>query len=102
MKINNLNVNTEAIANGMYEIICDAGEESLVAFGMIPNWIVELATKQIREKILREAAAQVMCTPEEIAPIVDMVKVDEMTRQIVHEISVGIYAAAKRAGKMVV
>ena len=102
MKINNLNVDTQALANGLYKIICAKGEESIVAFGMIPKWIMDLAEKLIREKIISEAARQVLCTPEQIAPVVDNAVVDNMTRQIIHEICLGIYKAASDADKMLV
>ena len=54
MKLNGLNVDARAIGAGLYQIICDKGEESIVAFGMIPKWIMDLAEKLIREKIFTQ------------------------------------------------
>lgn len=49
MNINGLTVDTQAIADGLYEIICEREEEAIVAFGMIPKWIMDLTEKLVRE-----------------------------------------------------
>ncbi len=102
MKLNNLVVDTDAIGTGLYSIICEKGEEAIVAFGMIPKWVIDLFEKQLRDKILSEAAKQVQCTPEEIAPIVDKTIVQDMVNKITRQVSIAIYAEAKRQGKMIV
>lgn len=102
MTINNLKVDADAIGAGFYDIICEKGEEALVAFGMIPKWIIDMAEGMIREKIVREAARQVGCTPEELTPIVDKKVVDDMTAKIIKAVCVAIYKTASERGKMIV
>jgi hypothetical protein len=102
MKINGLNVNAQAIADGLYDIICAQNEEALVAFGMIPKWAVDMTEKQMREKVIREAARQLEVTVTEFAPFVDDQKVSQTVGAIMKEVCTGIYAAAKRKGAMVV
>ncbi len=120
MKLNGLVVDTQAIADGLYGIICHKGEESIVAFGMIPKWIIDVLEKQLREKIVRTAAEQMQFSEAEIGHLLELDKLGVLTtdgveaagfsedmiretmRPIVHEVSVGIYKAASRAGKMCV
>jgi hypothetical protein len=71
MKINGLIVDTQAIADGLYEIICERDEEAIVAFGMIPKWIIDLAEQAIREKIIAENAKRLNLNFEELKPYVD-------------------------------
>lgn len=102
MKIKGLTVDAQKIANGLYDMITDRGEEAIVAFGMIPKWIIDLFEKQLREKILEIAAQQQRVTVEELKPYVSEQLIQETMRPIVHEVTLGIYTAAKRAGKMCV
>ena len=102
MKINGLNVNTQAIADGLYEIICEKGEDSIVAFGMIPKWIMDMTEKLVREKVIAETARQLNLTAEELKPYVDEKLLAETVNPIIHEICLGIYAAAAKAGKLLV
>ena len=50
MKIAHLNINTAAIGAGIYALICDANQEAIVAFGMIPKPFIDLLEKSLREK----------------------------------------------------
>lgn len=100
MKIKNLQVDAAKIGAGLYDIICERGESAIVAFGMIPLWVVEMTEKQLREKIISEAAKQVQCTADELRPIVDEKLVAEITRPIMHEITLEIYRAASAAGML--
>lgn len=102
MQKNGIIVDTKAIANGLYRIITEKGEESLVAFGMIPLWIIELAEKMIREKIIEIKAAQMQVTPDELRPHVDKAALDAIVAPIIRQISTDIYGAAKDAGMMIV
>lgn len=102
MKINGLSVDTQAIADGLYKIICEREEEAIVAFGMIPKWIMDLTEKLVREKVIAENARQLDLTVEELKPYVDEKLLTESVDSILHEISLGIYTAAKRAGKLLV
>jgi len=102
MKINGLIVDAQAIADGLYEIICEHGEEAIVAFGMIPKWIMDLTEKLVREKVIVENARRLNLTVEEFKPYVDEKLLTETVNPILHEISLGIYAAAARAGKLLV
>ena len=61
----------QAIADGLYEIIYEQGEDSIVAFGMIPKWIMDLTEQSVREKVVAEAAKQLGITSEELKPFVE-------------------------------
>ena len=102
MKINGLTVDTRAIADGLYAIICERGEEPIVALGMIPKWIMDLTENLVREKVIAESARQLGITTEELKPYVDDNLLSETVNPILHEISLGIYAAAAEAGKLLV
>lgn len=102
--INGLTVNVEAIGSGIYKIICERGEESVVAFGMIPKWSMDILNKLLREKVLSEARKQANITEmtdEELAPYIDQKKLTETVNAIEHEVCIAIYQAASKAGKMV-
>ena len=100
MKINNLNVDAEKIGAGLYDIICEKGEEAIVAFGMIPKWIIDLAERLIREKIIAIAAEQQQTTPAELAPYVDEQSIKETVRAISHEVVLAIFATASKRGAL--
>src|SRR5258706_12531041 len=102
MKINGLMVDTHAIADGLYAIICRRGEEAIVAFGMIPKWIMDLTEKLVREKVVAESARQLNLTVADLQPQLDEKLLTETVNPILHEISLGIYAAAAKAGKLLV
>ncbi len=102
MNIQGLRVDAPAIADGLYEIICDRGQEAIVAFGMIPKDIIDLVEKILRERVIALWARQLDVAVEEAMPYVDEAKLRAIVQPIIHEITVGIYNAAARAGKMVV
>lgn len=102
MKINGLKVDAERIGAGIYALICERGEEAIVAFGMIPKWAIDVLEKQLREKVVELAAAQVPCTVEEFTPYIDEAKVKDTVQPILHEVTLGIYGAASKAGKLCV
>ena len=102
MNINGLKVNTDAIGEGLYRIICQQGQEAIVAFGMLPADIMESLDKMLREKILAESAKQIGCSVREMKLIYDERKMQDTVRPIVREVSTAIFRAASHAGKMVV
>jgi len=106
MHINGLNVDTKAIGKGIYEIICEAGEGAIVAFGMIPKWSIDMLQKQLREKIISEAIKQLRIEDEAEADFfrahIDEEKMAATIRPIEQEICVEIYQAAAKAGRMIV
>src|SRR5882672_837040 len=102
MKINGLSVDAQAIADGLYAIICENDEEAIVAFGMIPKWIMDLTEKLVREKVIAENARQLNLTVEELKPYVDEKLLAKTVNPIIHAICLGIYAAAAKAGKLLV
>lgn len=95
-------MDTQKIGEGIYQIICDKGEEALVAFGMLPMWVMELCEKQLRQKVIEEAAKQAGCTVMEMALLVDEKLITATVNPIMREVGIAIYGAASRAGKMVV
>ena len=102
MNINGLKVDAEKIGAGIYGLICEQGEEAIVAFGMIPLWAIEAAENGIREKIISIAAEQKQIPIEDFRPHVDETLLRETVQPIVHEIALAIYGAASKAGKLVV
>jgi hypothetical protein len=104
MKTNGLNVDTKAIACGLYKIICERDQAAIVAFGMLPADIMESTDKMLCEKIIAIAAKQNGISPEvlELTGLVDQTKVKKIAQEIMHEISVEIYRCASKAGKMCV
>lgn len=102
MRINGLNVDTRKIAEGLYAIIEEKGEAGIVAFGMIPKWIVDLLEKLVREKIISESARQVGVSAGQLTPHVDQDKVKKMVSEISHAVCTDIYAVASERGKMLV
>ncbi len=102
MTVNGLNVDTARIGQGMYEIICEKGDEAIVAFGMIPKWAIDMAEVAIREKVIELAAKRIQCTPEELKPHIDERLMKDTLQPILHHITLGIYDAASKAGKLVV
>lgn len=102
MRINGLNVDADAIGRGIYRIICDKGDEAIIAFGMVPSWAMDSLRPMLRDKIIAEAAKQAQCTAEDLAPYLDEDKVKRTLQDIEHQVVLGIYAAAHAAGKMIV
>lgn len=102
LEINGLKVDAAAIGAGLYGIICQAGQSHIVAFGMIPQWVIESTEKLLREKIIGLWAKQLSVSVEEATPFLDEEKLKATIRPIVHDVTLGIYRAAKEAGNLVV
>lgn len=102
LHVNGLAIDAQAIGIGLYDIICETGQEAIVAFGMIPKEIMDLAERLIREKVVAIWAKQLDCTVDEASPYIDEAKLKATVRPIVHAVSLGIYTAASNAGKMIV
>ena len=102
MNINGLKVNTQAIGEGLYRIICQQGQEAIVAMGMIPLEFIEGLERQLRVKILDIAAQQNECKVSELQPFVSEKLIKETMAPIVHEVTIAIFRAAKNAGKLMV
>lgn len=104
MKISGLNVDVDAIGAGMFRIIEDKGEASIVAFGMIPVWVMDALRPMLCQKIVSESAKQRGITARELRlmGLVDEAKVGEIAREIEKAVVSAIYKAANQQGKMVV
>ncbi len=112
MRVNGLVIDEKAIGEGLYELIVAKGDEALVGFGMIPNYVPETLRPMIREKILALKAKELGCPDaaaleRAIANIGDVIGLDEpklktMIAEIEKACMSAIYAAASKAGKMVV
>ena len=102
MKVNGMNVDARAIGEGLYEIICDKGDEAIVAFGMIPKWIMDMFERQLREKVYRIAAGQIGCDADDptLRQFVSKEKMEEICQPIIQEVISEIYRAASRKGMM--
>ena len=103
MKINGLKVDTRQIAAGLYDIICEHGESHIVAFGMIPKWIMDLLAVQLRNKINSIVEAQQQVTIEEISRYFNVKpEIEKIVQAIVRQVCTDIYGVAKKCGGMVV
>ena len=102
MNINGLKVDAAKIGHGLYAIIEEKGEEAIVAFGMVPKWAIDMAERAVRDKVVAIAAEQIGCTVDEFKPFIDEDKVKQTVQPILHEITLGIYDAASKAGKLLV
>lgn len=102
MKQDGYDIDTKAIADGLYQIITEQGDEAIVAFGMLPAPIMRMAEDMIRSKVIEIAAQQQGVTIEEIKPHIDKQVVDRLVSKAMKEISVGILNAASRAKKLLV
>src|SRR5262245_39757488 len=85
-----LKVDAPAIGQGIYEMICDAGQDDIVAVGMIPKPFMDLLESKLREKVVRLAAEQRQMTPEEFGPFVDKAKLEEIVRSVSHRVAIEI------------
>lgn len=102
MTANGLKINIPAIAEGMYNIVCEAGQDHIVAWGMLPEKFIETLDRLVREKIIALAATECGLSKREVSLLVDEEKMVALVRPIMHEIAVGIYSVARARGKMVV
>jgi len=97
-----LKVNAEAIGRGMYGLITKAGEESIVAFGMLPKWIMDILDAQLRQKVLEIVAKQTFIPADEIECMIDPKSLDAIVAEITKEVISFIYTAAAGRGKLLV
>jgi len=102
IKVGNMTVDAGKIGAGLYGLIQDKGEEAIVAFGMIPSWVVESLEQQLRRLIVERQAHHLQMATEDLQPYVDEASIAEFIRPIVHECIIGIYDAAKAAGLLAV
>lgn len=102
MKVNGLTVDAARIGQGLYEIICEKGDEAIVAFGMIPKWAIDMAETAVREKVITLAATQAGCTAEDFKPYIDEQLLKDTVNPIMRQIGTEIYNAAAKAGRMMV
>lgn len=101
MKINGLDIDVPKIANGLYDMVCEAGESHIVAFGMVPFWVYQITERQLKELIIRRAATQDNTTVEAITPFISNELVQNTVQPIMHKIIVGIFQVAKERNKMI-
>lgn len=101
MRINGLTIDADAIGKGVYALICERGDEHIVAFGMIPNDAIEALRKLLREKIIAEGAKRVGISVREAQLYLDEETISKTVHEIEHEVVLGIYSAASKAGRMV-
>ncbi len=66
MNISGLVIDERKIAEGIYGMVQDRGEEGIVGFGMIPVWIHDTLTKQLTEKVKAEALKK-LCGSEDLS-----------------------------------
>lgn len=105
MRISGLQVDAQKIAAGIYDMIVDRGEQHLVRFGMLPAPMMELLEKQLREKVISVAAERHGVTKQELELMgieFDEKKIQEITRPIIREITLGIYAECQKKDGMIV
>lgn len=103
MKIQGIEVDTNAIAKGIYEMF-DTNEQAAVAFGMLPAEKMRVLENELDRKIEDDAKNQVENVygfrPENNVAKQDL-KAD-FVRESMHQISVDIFRYAGSIGKMIV
>ena len=104
LKISGLNVDAEKIGAGLFGIIDDKGEAAIVAFGMIPSWVIDSLRTMLRAKIISEAAKQHGMTARELdlMGVLDESKITDISRDIEKAVVSAIYKAAATQGRMIV
>lgn len=100
LTVNGLTVDASAIGAGLYDLIVEADEAHIVAFGMIPKWVVDIFERQLRIKIIDLFAAQTQIPADLVAEHIDEVLMKNTVQPITHAVCVAIYAAAAKAGAM--
>ena len=97
-----IKLNADAIGQRIYRMICEAGQDQIVAFRMLPKPFMDIAEAGVREKLVALAAEQRGMTVAEAAPFIDQAKLEGIVSEIMREIGCAIYKAASHAGRMVV
>ena len=97
-----LTIDAQAIGDGIYAMICEKGEDAIVAFGMIPKWAIDLVRPALRDKVIAEAAKMIQATPDDLKPYVDEEKVNKIVSDIESDICTAIYTSAANKGRMIV
>ena len=103
MKINGLDINTEAIGQGLFNLIEDQGDTHILAFGMLPAPLMELVSKQMKQKVLDIVYEQNGITEplKEFLPI-DHKALDKLVADVMREVASAVYKAAAKANVMIV
>lgn len=103
MNIKGIQADTGALAAGLYDLICEQGQDHIVAFGMIPKAIVDLLEKNLREKVIGIVETKEMATIEEISRFFNVkAEVDSIVKAIIRQVCVDILSVAKQRGQMIV
>lgn len=104
-----LKADVVAISKGVYALICETGEDHIVAFGMIPKRFCDMWEASIREIIIRTESARLGCNPVELnSPEthwrwkLDEDKVGRIIGEASQLIAAGILSEARAAGKLMV
>ena len=103
MKIKGVNVDTQALAKGMYDLF-DEDEQAVVAFGMLPAEKMACTERLLNEKI--ESLAKDDCErlygfrPDQNCAKKDLKK--DFVREATREITIAIFRHANSIGKMIV
>jgi len=95
-------VNSWAIGNGIYDSLSE-DDQAVIAFGMTPKWLIDDVNKKIRRKLGEITAEKWECPGDEeaIEMFAASVKPNVMN-EIEKEFVLGLFDAAKEAGKLIV
>lgn len=103
MRIQNIKVDTKAIATGIYDMF-DENEQAATAFGMLPFEKMKVLERELGNKIERIAKDAVE-KKYGFRPNVNVAEKDlksNFVRESMHHITVEIFRCAELIGKMVV
>lgn len=95
MKISGLNVDVDAIAKGVFDMIVDRGDRVILEHGMLPADIMNVLDGQMRDRFIRIAAVQHGIPYELAVKCVDEKKIGEVKGPVIRAISAGILGLAK-------
>lgn len=99
-------VDAEKIGKGLYEMIVEADQHHIVAFGMIPIEFIRSLEKMLAEKyetIGREEAKKLYgMNIDPVLDVTDSEKKKKFVQQTVLLVTIEIFKAANAAGRMVV
>lgn len=102
VKLNRSGIKVDAakIGAGLYDLVCQKGDDAIVAFGMIPKWIVDILDRQLEEKIIELFAAENQIEPALAKEIICPDSLKDMVRSISKECTLAMFDAASKAGKL--
>lgn len=96
-----MQTNYKAIGQGLYDMMTDY-DKAVVAFGMVPLEIMELFEKQYKKVVIEKWCAKYDMIPDDFDYDLEKEIPQEQINEASRQVTIEIYEAASRAGKMMV